>query len=97
MPRLLSAITLVGIVAMLWVGGHILLVGVDELGWQTPYDAVLHVEDAAHEAAGALGGVAGWLVNTLASAAVGAVVGAAVVTVLTLVGKARGRSSDAAH
>ena len=29
----------VGIVAMLWVGGHILLVGVDELGWHAPYDA----------------------------------------------------------
>ena len=32
MPKLLSALSTIGIVAMLWVGGHILLVGVDELG-----------------------------------------------------------------
>ena len=33
MPRLLNVISVVGIAAMLWVGGHILLVGVDDLGW----------------------------------------------------------------
>ncbi len=33
MPKLLAALSTIGIVAMLWVGGHILLVGVDELGW----------------------------------------------------------------
>jgi uncharacterized protein len=31
--RLLSVI---GTAAMLWVGGHILLVGADELGWHAP-------------------------------------------------------------
>jgi predicted DNA repair protein MutK len=96
MPRLLAASPVVGIAAMLWVGGHILLVGVDELGWHAPYDAVHHVEEAVHDAAGALGGVLGWLVNTLASAAVGAVVGAVVVALLTLVRRARGKE-PAAH
>ena len=71
MPRLLTVITVVGTAAMLWVGGHILLVGTDELGWHGPYDLVHHLEEAAHSAAGALGGFVGWLVNTLASAAVG--------------------------
>ncbi len=36
MPKLLSALSTIGIVAMLWVGGHILLVGVDELGLAHP-------------------------------------------------------------
>ncbi len=36
----------VGIAAMTWVGGHILLVGVDDLGWHAPYDLVHHLEEA---------------------------------------------------
>ena len=30
MPKLLAALSVIGTVAMLWVGGHILLVGTDE-------------------------------------------------------------------
>jgi predicted DNA repair protein MutK len=83
MPKLLSALSTIGIVAMLWVGGHILLVGVDELGWHALYDAVHHAEEAVG------GGFPGWLVNTFASALIGLVVGAVVVVVVTLVKKRR--------
>jgi uncharacterized protein len=84
MPRLLTALTVVGTVAMLWVGGHIILVGTDELGFHPIYGFVHHLEELAHDATGALGGVVGWLVNTLASALLGLVVGAIVVLVLSL-------------
>ena len=96
MPKLLSIIAVVGTAAMLWVGGHILLVGTHDLGWHALYDVVHHLEEAAHDAAGALGGVVGWLVNTFASAVVGLVVGGVIVLVVTLVAKARGTSSSAA-
>lgn len=82
MPRLLAVISVVGIAAMTWVGGHILLVGLDDLGWHAPYDLVHHLEEAVHDAVGAAGAVAGWLVNTMLSALVGLLVGAVVVTVL---------------
>ena len=95
MPKLLSALSTIGIVAMLWVGGHILLVGVDELGWNALYDAVHHAEEAVG------GGFLGWLVNTLASALIGLVVGAVVVVVVTLVKRLRSpkaeHSDTAAH
>jgi hypothetical protein len=81
MPKLLALLSTVGVAAMLWVGGHILLVGADELGWHGPY-ALVH---AAEEAVPAVGGVLTWLVNTLASAVVGLVVGAIVVAVMHLV------------
>lgn len=84
MPRLLAVIGAVGTAAMLWVGGHILLVGVDELGWHALYDLVHHLEEAVHDALGAAGAVAAWLVNTAASALLGLVVGAAVVAALHL-------------
>jgi predicted DNA repair protein MutK len=84
MPKLLSALTVLGTAAMLWVGGHILLVGMHELGVDVVYDAVHSLEDAAKEATGAVGGVVKWLVDTLASALLGLVVGAAVVVVMSL-------------
>ncbi|HEY7598521.1 MAG TPA: DUF808 domain-containing protein [Candidatus Limnocylindrales bacterium] len=81
MPRLLTVLSVVGTAAMLWVGGHIILLGTDELGLHLFYDVVHHLEEAAHEATGALGGVVGWLVNTLGSALLGLVVGAIIVTI----------------
>ncbi|MCF6507186.1 DUF808 domain-containing protein [Blastococcus sp. MG754426] len=96
MPKLLSALTVVGTAAMLWVGGHIILVGTEELGWHGLYDVVHHLEEAAHDATGALGGVVGWLVNTLASALLGLVVGALVVLVMNLTVH-RDKSGAGAH
>lgn len=78
MPRLLALLAVVGTVAMLWVGGHILLVGAGELGWHAPYDLVHHLEEVVDEATGAAGAVLAWLVNTTASALVGLAVGAVV-------------------
>ncbi len=85
MPKLLAVLSTVGIVAMLWVGGHILLVGADELGWHGPYALVHGAEEAVAHLLPALGGLLSWLVNTLASAIIGAVVGAVVVLILHLI------------
>jgi predicted DNA repair protein MutK len=97
MPRLLAVISVVGTVAMLWVGGHILLVGVDELGWHAPYALVHHLEEAVHDAAAGLGAVLGWLVNTALSAVVGLVVGAVVVAALHALPLGRAGHGSAAH
>jgi predicted DNA repair protein MutK len=82
MPVVLSVLATVGIAAMLWVGGHILLVGLDELGASWLYDAVHHLEQDVGDALGAVGGVGAWLTNTAASAVLGVAVGAVVVAVL---------------
>jgi uncharacterized protein len=82
MPVLMSALSTVGIAAMIWVGGHILPTGLDDLGLSGPYDAVHHLEEDVRHALGAAGGVAAWLTNTAASAALGLVAGAIVVAVL---------------
>ncbi len=95
MPTVLTVISVVGTAAMLWVGGHIELVGLDELGLSGPYDLVHHVEVAAHDAVPVVGGVLGWLVNTTASALVGALLGAVVVALKTLVTSRR--RGGAAH
>lgn len=78
MPRLLTALSTIGTLAMLWVGGHILVDGARKLGFTQPYDAIHIVEHAVHQAAGALGGVLGWLANSTLSGVVGLVLGAVV-------------------
>jgi uncharacterized protein len=97
MPGLLSVIGVVGTAAMLWVGGHILLVGVDDLGWHWLYDLVHHAEEAVHDATGAVGGALAWLVNTAASALIGLVVGAVVVAVVSVLPFGRGHGEKPAH
>ncbi len=85
MPVLLSVIASVGVVAMLWVGGHILLVGVHDLGWHSPYDLVHRLQHHVESATGSLHAILGWLTATAASALVGIVVGAILVAAMHLV------------
>jgi len=86
MPIVMSVLSTVGIAAMLWVGGHILLVGFDELGLSGPYDEVHHAEEEVDHALGPVGGIGAWLTNTGASAIIGVAVGAVAVAVLHLRG-----------
>ena len=81
MPKVLAWLSVIGTAAMLWVGGHILLAGLDEVGWSAPYQLVHHLEHLVHGVPG-VGGVLGWLVNTLASAVLGLAVGAVLVLVI---------------
>jgi predicted DNA repair protein MutK len=81
MPKLLTLLSVVGTFAMLWVGGHIILVGTDELGFHALYGFV-HLLEAPMAALPALGGLLGWLVNTVFSLILGAIWGAATVGVV---------------
>jgi uncharacterized protein len=85
MPALLTTLSIVGVAAMIWVGGHIILVGLDDLGLHAPYSWVHHAEEAVHDATGPLGGVLAWLTNTIGSAVLGLVVGAVVVAVMHVI------------
>ena len=85
MPKLLTAIGIIGTLAMLWVGGHILLVGFDELGLHWPYQTVHHVvENFEH-----LGGAITWLVETGFSLLFGLLVGAIIAVIVGGVKKLR--------
>lgn len=81
MPKLLAGLAFIGTAAMLWVGGQIVLHGLDEYGLGQAYHA-LH-----HFAAGVAGGLpaAGlweWLINTSGQAVAGLILGGAIVGVL---------------
>jgi len=82
MPMVLNVLSTVGIAAMLWVGGHILLGALHDIGWAWPHDQVHHLEELVAHAVPAGGGFLAWLVNTLASAVAGLLVGGIVVAVM---------------
>ncbi|CAM3804704.1 DUF808 domain-containing protein [Mycobacterium frederiksbergense] len=82
MPKVLGALSIIGTVAMLWVGGHILLAQSYEAGLRPPYDLVHDAEHWVSHAIGFAEGGVGWLVNTGISAVVGLVIGAIVAVVV---------------
>lgn len=84
MPYVLSAIGVIGTIAMLWVGGHLIVRGLDEVvGWHWPHEII----DKGQEAVG--GGALGWMVETGISMIVGLIVGFIVLGVVQLVKKLR--------
>ncbi|GAA1972422.1 DUF808 domain-containing protein [Nocardioides panacihumi] len=95
MPRLLAVISVVGVIAMLWVGGHILLSNAAEVGWHWPYDTVHHAEEDIHHQVQGVGALAGWLFNTLVSFVVGLVVGGLIVAVTHLLPFGRRHGAEA--
>ncbi|MHA7238915.1 DUF808 domain-containing protein [Arthrobacter sp. TMS1-12-1] len=81
MPAVLAAITFIGTIAMLWVGGHIMLQGAYDLGWHLPYDLV-HVLESPFVDIAVVGGFLAWLVNTLCSAILGLLWGSVVLAIV---------------
>ena len=82
MPRLLTALSFIGTIAMLWVGGGIILHGLHEIGFHALTDLAHGLEHAVAEASGALGGLLGWLTYAASSALVGLGLGAVLTFVL---------------
>ncbi|MGW0035488.1 DUF808 domain-containing protein [Gordonia sp. NPDC003376] len=96
MPKVMSTLTVVGIAAMLWVGGHILIANLGEAGFHWPADRLHDLEHWAGELVhGWFGGVLSWTAGTVVSAIVGLIVGAIVVLIMHFVPKRK--KTDAAH
>ncbi|WP_342658917.1 DUF808 domain-containing protein [Sphingomonas sp. NY01] len=85
MPVLLRALSVIGTAAMVWVGGGIIVHGLETFG----LGAIAHTLHDAAEAAGHalpfVHGIVAWVVNALGSAVVGLVVGGIIVFGLHLI------------
>lgn len=90
MPAVFRVISIVGTVAMLWVGGHLVIANLAETFWHGPYD-LLHVITHAVEAAGP---VVMWLADTAASAVFGLGLGLIIVGITLVVGRIFRRGAD---
>ncbi|EAQ30423.1 Putative ABC transport system membrane protein [Erythrobacter sp. NAP1] len=70
-PKLLIALSFIGTIAMLWVGGGIIIHGTHEIGFDLFYDIAHGAEYAAAGALTAISGVAGWVTYAGVSAVLG--------------------------
>ncbi len=96
MPVLLAALSVIGTVAMLWVGGGIIIHGLHELGVHGPSDIAHGIQHAVEAATGSLAGMLGWLTYAAVSAVVGLVIGLVIVFLLHKVfGMGHGVGKDA--
>ncbi|AUW59480.1 DUF808 domain-containing protein [Sphingobium sp. SCG-1] len=82
MPVLMRALSVIGTAAMLWVGGGILVHGLESFGLHTIPETLHHVAVAAGEATGPLHAVTEWAVTALGSGIAGLIVGGIIVAVL---------------
>ena len=82
-PKLLSGLSAIGTAAMLWVGGGILVHGLEDMHVATVVPQTIH--DIAHhagEASGVFSPFLTWLVNALGGALVGIVIGGVIVFIV---------------
>lgn len=82
MPVFLQLLSFVGMLAMLWVGGGILVHALHELGVHAPEEWLNRTGDAITPIAG---GIGGWAIKATIAAAIGLVVGAIVELLTTKV------------
>jgi predicted DNA repair protein MutK len=76
MPPFLQILSFVGMIAMLWVGGGILIHSLAIYGFVAPEHFIHNVSDVVRSAIPVASGIFAWLTGTLAAAMVGVVAGA---------------------
>ncbi|WP_435259104.1 DUF808 domain-containing protein [Thioclava sp. FR2] len=85
MPKLLSVLSTVGTLAMLWVGGNIIVHGVDVLGWHWPYEQIHHLAELAAEAVPVAQGLLAWAVTAACDGVIGLAIGLLTIPLATKV------------
>lgn len=75
MPLLLKVLSFVGMIAMLWVGGGILIHGLHGLGVHGPEESIHHFADSIAKSIPSLSGFVTWLVSAGIAAFLGLIVG----------------------
>ncbi|KAA8720986.1 DUF808 domain-containing protein [Corynebacterium spheniscorum] len=88
MPKVLAIIALIGTAAMLWVGGHIVVSGLNDFGVHLPYQWAHHLADIARNSLGSLaqsgwGASVAWLTDTAFSALFGLLWGSLIFAVVS--------------
>lgn len=84
MPKLMAFLSLVGTAAMLWVGGSIVLHGLDVTGlWVWPYEIIKYISEAAGAALPQAAGFIAWTVRAALDGVVGLGLGLVLIPVGT--------------
>ncbi len=84
MPIVMRWLSVIGTAAMIWVGGGIIVHGLEIFGWHWPAETIHHLAEAVGS------GIVGWVVTAFCSGIVGLIVGGAIVPLVHAAGKLRG-------
>jgi len=95
MPKVMAALSLIGIAAMIWVGGGIIVHGLEEFGVTGPGHLIHDLAEGVAHAAPALRGFVGWVVGAAGSGLFGLLVGALIVLLPNLVPAKRAPTPNA--
>lgn len=87
MPAVFRVISIVGTVAMLWVGGHLVLANLDEVGVRIAGSLIQGVEHVLEP----FGPVIVWVGDTIVSEIFGLALGLVIVGIVLLIGRIAGR------
>ncbi|MPT48139.1 MAG: DUF808 domain-containing protein [Sphingobium sp.] len=96
MPMVLAALAIIGTAAMLWVGGGIIVHGLEELGVHFPGHPIETASHAISAATGPIGPVLGWLTSATLSAIFGIVIGGVVAVAMALIGSMKRKATHTA-
>ncbi len=89
MPVVMSALSIIGTAAMIWVGGQIIIHGLTVFGVAGPEHLIHDIAVAAGEAVPAVSGLVEWLVGAIGAGIVGMILGSIIAFALkALPGKA---------
>ncbi len=84
MPKLMAILSTVGTAAMLWVGGNIVIHGLEVTHlWAWPYETIHHIAEATALAAGVAQGFIEWVVTAALDGVFGLILGALLIPVAT--------------
>ncbi len=83
MPTFMKWLTIVGTAAMLWVGGSIIIHGLDKLGWTWPWEMIEKLALSVGHLSERLGGLLEWTVEAGMFGLFGLALGAVLVPLVT--------------
>lgn len=83
MPSVMVVIATVGTVAMLWVGGSIIVHGLHDLGWHWPYDQIKYAATSVSSGVGSAQGFVNWAVTAGLDGIIGLLLGFGLIPVVT--------------
>ena len=95
MPKLMAALSAIGIAAMIWVGGGIIVHGLEVFGLAGIAHVIHDAAEAAGHAVSAIAGVVEWTVGAAGAGLVGLAVGGLIVLVHHSASSLRGHGSGA--
>jgi uncharacterized protein len=89
MPKVMAALSVVGIAAMIWVGGGIIVHGLEQFGAGGPAHLIHDVAAAADHAVPGFDAIVEWVVSAAGAGLFGLAIGAAIVAIHHLIAHRR--------